>query len=529
MDNTLGLTIKFILSLCAGSALLAGCTDELTSDSVDAVSDGSVIVDYTVSESVGRAVSFTPQPAHVRIKSLTYLLYSEDGELLKKREIPGIAEMREGDWPMRRATMSWAQREALKDTLNIGEKYKAVFVANASPELFGGEEVLYYSKISEGVEVPVKLGEMYLSLPQGTAFDDHNMFYLCVRDIAPLPSTDREHHVDCPVMLQRIVCRTDFLSDVYPAWDTDFSKEKIRAFTDKVYADLIPVSTSKNPLHVNDMLASFTLDFAEYCAAKGFMAIPTFPAWEADFARNVNNLDCTPYLNNISEPDASAIKELLYQSCRQSDKLRNLWLPWKGLSAKVAYSSRADRFYPADKSFTGGQVEESDLSPMLDIVEKSDADGKVTQYAFSLVGFGENDGTSPEKVLLNRFKEVRLYGGGGESNQISVLPVAEEFQIFADCGANDRVQLEYIPIGTLSYNKSVTDGLTYRLSPVNLREQLPNSLFISPEFVQILQDFFKTEKGKKYGEGYDKFILEISLPDLSRDASIIAQPEWRLK
>lgn len=76
------------------------------------------------------------QPKGVRINSLTYLLYSEEGTLEKRREIPGLDTDGES-WPLRRENMSWEQREALKDTLSQGETYHAVFVANIDSAVCG--------------------------------------------------------------------------------------------------------------------------------------------------------------------------------------------------------------------------------------------------------------------------------------------------------------------------------------------------------------------------------------------------------
>lgn len=528
MSNTFSRIIRHTPAVVCGMLFFAGCADDVVSGNQGVSSAGTVVVEYMVEEASTRSVGHTPWPTHERISSLVYLLYDERGDLVKKREIPGIADMEEGDWPMKRSTMTWDQREALKDTLESGQSYNAVFVANADPSLFDGEEVLHITQTEGDMDVPLPFEKIFLSLPVSKAFDDHNMYYLCVRNIVPKAETDREHHLDCPVLLQRMVSRTDFFSDDYPEWDSDFAKGKIRDFTDKVYSKLIPVTKSDNPLYVNDMLSRFTRDFAAWCALNGSMAIPGFPVWEADFAIKVNGLDCRQFLNSISGDDEKGIKEMLYTSCRGNAKLRNLWLPWRGLSAKVAYQGCADRLYVSDRKSGYVEGESFGLTPKLDISEIiDDVAGKV-QHSFTVIGFGENPDATADNVQ-NIMKEIHLFSAADDVTPVSVIPVADDFKSFAWQGGNERVQLAYVPIGKLEYNNSVTDGKTWRLEPVNLREALSESLFLSNEFVQILQNFFKSEKGTQYGEGIDKFILEITLPDLSQDGAIVAEPEWRLR
>lgn len=513
--------------------LLMGCGEDTPAPDKVSPNGKQVVVDYTVGEARTRSVSHDALPAHERIKSLVYLLYDDEGSLLKRREIPGVASMKDGDWPMTRATMTWAQREALKDTLQQGHSYTAVFVANADPSLFGGEEVLHITATEDGEEVPAALDDVYLSLPAATAFGDNNMFYLSVNNIEP-DGYDRDTHCDCPVTLQRIVSRTDFFSDDYPAWDTDFTRGKVRAFTDsKVYGALLPVATSENPLKANDWLKSFTTDFYKFTYA--YTLIPTegvvYAAWLSDFAVKVNGLDCTGSINNsISTTEETDIKNMLYESCLRNGTLKGLWQPWKGLQAKVAYSSRADRFYVSGKTSKAGDAAEA-LSPFLDVVQKeaTATDGSsVTQNTFTLIGFGENADAAAGSEL-NKMTAVQLYESATATSPVATISMTDNVQSFAAQGGNERVQLEYCPIKTLKYNTDFTTGLTYSLPPVNLEELLPGSLTTSSVYMGRLQDFFDSEDGGKYGTGLDNFILRITLPDLSDASALTVTPEWSVK
>lgn len=522
---------RCMLSVFVGAACCMACSEEeemLRTPEEGSANDGVMIVDYTVNEASTRSVSHTPLPAHERIKSLLYLLYDADGRLVKQREIPDIDRMADGDWPMKRSTMTWEQREALKDTLRQGMDYTAVFVANANPALFGGEDVLHMTETIDGVDVPALLENVYLSLPRTKAFDDHNMFYLCVCDITSLPDHDREHPLNCPVRLQRVVSRTDFFSDDYPAWDSDFTRGKIREFTDKVYGQLIPVSSWDNSFHVNDMLKDFTMDFAAWCALSGSMAIPGFPAWEADFAIKVNNLDCSSLLNNLGQEDENQIKEILYQCCLGNTALKALWQSWAGLQAKVAYDGCADRFYVGSRRSGNNVADEMSLTPFLDMVQVPGKEGEPMQNTFTLISFGEN----PDAVTeggVNRMREVQLYQSSDAASPLSVLPLPTDMQSFAEQGGNERVQLKYRPIKTLAYNASFTTGPTYQPEPVNLKSILPSSVFLSSVYIGELQKFFSSEKGRKYGTSMENFIIEITLPDLSRPEALTVEPEWILR
>ncbi len=536
MNNTIkrehGVCNRWLTMVCCG-LLCMGCSEDTVTPDKAPLTGRPVIVDYTVGETQTRSVSHEALPAHKRIKSLVYLLYNDGGELVKQREIPDISGMKEGDWPMTRATMTWAQREALKDTLKQGQNYTAVFVANADKSLFGGEEVLHLTQTQDEETSSLTLDEVYLSLPTTTAFDDHNMFYLCVCGIQP-NGNDRDTHYDCPVTLQRVVSRTDFFSDDYPAWGTDFTNGKIRAFTDEKVCDvLLPGNTTEEkPLDIKTWLGSFTDDFAYF--SKGYIAtLATFQAWIADFTRVLNNLDYSGYINSLSEADKTAIQEQLYNSCLQNARLKGLWQPWKDLQAKVVYSSRADRFYVSGRTAkVGDDTATESLSPFLDMIqqETTTADGStITQNTFTLIGFGENAGTADGNEL-NKMTALRLYTSVSATSSVTEIPMTDNVQSFADQGGNERVQLVYCPIKTLEYNTSFTTGLTYNLEPVNIKNGIKKGMGNYALHSSILDDFFKTEDCKnKYGESLEKFILQITLPDLSQEGALTVTPEWSVK
>lgn len=511
--------------LLATLALCAACTEDNGMDALmgSGLEGGELLVDYAVGESLTRSVSHDPVPANKRISSLTYLLFDAQGELVKRREIPDMDKMEAQDWPMTRTNMTFAQREALRDTLKQGQNYTAVFVANADPKLFDGENVLHLPVTSGNKQ---KLEEVYLSLPATTAFNDGNMFYLDINEIAPTTDNDREHPYNSPVMLERIVNRTDFFSDDYPAWDTRFTQGKIREFTDKVYGQLIPEGLSeKKPLEINEWLKQFTDAFALFATQKGYMGVPTFPAWIADFTRVLNSLDYSGYITGISQDEQDAIKKMLYDSCLKNDSLKGLWQPWTGLMAKVAYTQCANRFFLKERT---SQAEAGEITtPMLDIVtlEGNTPESK-KQHTFTMIGFGGNSDATDGKGQ-NKMKEIQLYGK--DNAVIATLPLTQKVQSFAGQGSNVRVQLAYCPIKEMAYNTNCKTGQSYSLKPVALETSISTGMGSYNQHKAWLQDFLDTQEGQKFGENMNAFVLQIALPDLSQEEALTITPEWTVR
>lgn len=194
-------------SLCCGLLWLAACSSDCPgegyTDSIPELPGGQFVVDYSVGETASRAFGEHLQ-ANQRISSLTYLLYDGDA-LVKKREIPAINT--KTVWPLKRETMTWEQREALKDTLTAGVTYTAVFVANEDKTRFETDFAEADTTYLTGED---KLSTVALQLPT-VPFQDKSMFYLAKETIGAKDTEklDRHNPLNKPVTLQRIVSRTD--------------------------------------------------------------------------------------------------------------------------------------------------------------------------------------------------------------------------------------------------------------------------------------------------------------------------------
>lgn len=206
-----------ILLNCLGAGLLllaaSACVDEqYTSVPVDgaagsALAEGTFVVDYVVSDGKdSRAVIGDELAANKRIRSLLYLLYDSENMLVKERVIPNINE--ETTWPLLRATMTWEQREALKDTLDANSSYTAVFIANTDKTLFGDTQT---DEVLAGKE---NLSTLVLKLPQ-TPFADNNMYYFWSGAISyekpddAISEDSRDNPVSENIVLRRLVSRID--------------------------------------------------------------------------------------------------------------------------------------------------------------------------------------------------------------------------------------------------------------------------------------------------------------------------------
>lgn len=218
--------------LTAALLLAASCANDPAEEILNPSVPGThlpgdtFIIDYAAStgEADTRGLS-----AAERIQSLDYLVYqSTDGgttyTLLKRRAIPDINT--HTTWPLTRKTMTWAQREALKDTLNTSCMYKMVFVANAADWIWDSEndtppsndalknssdKVLQHANLpTDGTEAP-KFEDGRLILPP-RVFTEKDMYYMWSNHDAPVNGADftngdKIHYMD--ITLKRMINKVE--------------------------------------------------------------------------------------------------------------------------------------------------------------------------------------------------------------------------------------------------------------------------------------------------------------------------------
>lgn len=195
-----------LLAVCAcGKENLNTTADGGSDGAATALPEGTFVVDYSVSDGETSRTFEGGLDANQRISSLLYLLYDSEGKLVKEREIPDIND--KTTWPLTRDKMTWEQREALKDTLNSGSTYTAVFLANVKKDLFGKEQT------TELLQNKDNLTDAILYLPQ-TPFKDSNMYYLwkdVLKYTKPENASDdsRDNPLSKKIILRRLVSRMD--------------------------------------------------------------------------------------------------------------------------------------------------------------------------------------------------------------------------------------------------------------------------------------------------------------------------------
>lgn len=215
---------SLLLAVCAcGKENLNTTADGDNGGAATALPEGTFVVDYSVSDGETSRAFEGGLDANQRISSLLYLLYDSEGQLVKEREIPDIDH--ETTWPLTRDKMTWEQREALKDTLNVEMTYTAVFLANTDAGLFkdasdNEEQVLFYKTVTTGTDGTSatttydNLRDVYLKLPS-VPFNDKNMFYISKHTLSAKNAVgttveyDRDTPYNCPVTLKRLVSRMD--------------------------------------------------------------------------------------------------------------------------------------------------------------------------------------------------------------------------------------------------------------------------------------------------------------------------------
>lgn len=195
-----------LLAVCAcGKEILNTTADGDNGGAATALPEGTFVVDYSVSDGETSRAFEGGLVANQRISSLLYLLYDSEGQLVKEREIPDIND--KTTWPLTRDKMTWEQREALKDTLNSGSTYTAVFLANVKKDLFGNTQT------EELLQNKENLTEAVLYLPQ-TPFTVSNMYYLWKEELKytqPEDASDdsRDNPLSKKIILRRLVSRID--------------------------------------------------------------------------------------------------------------------------------------------------------------------------------------------------------------------------------------------------------------------------------------------------------------------------------
>lgn len=462
-------------SLCCGLLWLAACSSDCPgegyTDFIPELPGEQFVVDYSVGETASRAFEAN-LPANKRISSLTYLLYDGDA-LVKKREIPAINTKTE--WPLKRETMTWEQREALKDTLTAGVTYTAVFVANEDKTLFEKNLVEADTTYLTGED---KLSTVALQLPT-IPFQDNSMFYLAKEtiDAKDTEKLDRHNPLNKPVTLQRIVSRTDIRrkatlgdADILAGLEKGKVNKTVTTAVDKALDEFGNKIKKKEPANV---------ELASYC----------------DILVNFMKVE------SVHKRAWSQVSKVMLQNCKSNPAYTSRTVEWiKFTDANLTFPQLSNQFNISTLSAVGG------INSSLQLTVEKDG-------SLSFSSFSNATETNDDFNVFNVLTSLSLNNAAGNELKLgTALPIRG--------GKNVKKMYECNPIETISSTK--TSSATVFLNLNELVDTIENVLS-RKEFVYIVvsKEAFKryiNEVLSSYENStWNAFKLPVTIPDVSGD------------
>lgn len=422
--------------------ILSACSEEL--EGVDAGTDVPVldtdcfVVDYTVEGNEGLSRGENPSP----ITSLTYLLY-QDGELVKERQIPDISS--ETVWPLTRENMTWEQREALKDTLQAWGNYQVVFVANAVYPASGENEDAGISYIT-GKDSYQTLA---LQMP-AQPFSADNMFYLFSSEIKKEDDTDRDHPLNCPVTLKRVVSCVELQRIQIPERDA-YLKERTGKLYDLLIGDQGAIATSVQE-QLNALAIAIQIE-AEKAPDK-------YPNVDK-FLENIRGLSITG--NEVFKDEC--IQALVKEDNDLSSILERQIIPWENTEVSLTFDKAtfATGLKISDFTVSGG----TDEAPV-GYSYKLGEDGTL-----SFIGLGV-DPVDPN-AIPSWYKLVSIaLTTKEETSQTVTISASSTSPLFMQGGKNQKLVYECDPLGEIQLN-NVSAGEKVSVVTYNLTSSVPET------------------------------------------------------
>ena len=526
------------IMLLAALAILGAtsCDDELESSRVSK-KDGLFIVDYLPEVGYGTKSIQNGLDKSQRISSLTYLLYW-DNKLMKRREIPDIGPTTK--WPLRRETMTWGQREALKDTLRQDRTYQVVFVANLD-----GWEAADGTAVSP-LKSEDKYDAAYIELPD-SPFENDNMFYLFNTDVSSdFQNADRDKPYNCPVILQRIVTRQDFWGERLPEWKeptADGEKNPAEEYVHNHSTRLLLqfCFDEKNAFIADAVKGGMTSfwdnlgkDYSKQAVNLGLIdailnldSIKKLNDYASQCEEIANNIQTSMYHQTLLSNDTllSRLDGTLLADCMKNSVLKEQFSKnWQGKNAQFefkAQTSGANQFYLSTWSSKGTNYTKSVLMPVDTACEikKRPYDG------FSWIGFGRNGATDAEET--NQFNILTL----SSKDETTTIEIDASECTTGQTG-NLLYQAIYTPIDSLLCKDANVAKKDYRFMGDMESIFFGNEADRTPEQKTFIESIKKTlnnpatDDMKKYGHNFTAIPLDVKIPDLSIDKAFTIKPKW---
>lgn len=453
--------------------ILSACSEEL--EGVDAGTDVPVldtdcfVVDYTVEGNEGLSRGENTSP----ITSLTYLLY-QDGELVKERQIPDISS--ETVWPLTRENMTWEQREALKDTLQAWGYYQVVFVANAVYPASGENEDAGISYIT-GKDSYQTLA---LQMP-AQPFSADNMFYLFSSEIKKEDDTDRDHPLNCPVTLKRVVSCVELQRIQIPEQDA-YLKERTGNLYYLLIGDQGAIATS-----VQEQLNAL----ADAIQTEAEKAPDQYPNVDK-FLENIRGLSIT---GNEGFKD-ECIQALVKEDNDLSSILERQIIPWENTKVSLTFDKTtfATGLKISDFTVSGG-TDEAPVGYSYELGE----DGTL-----NFIGLGV-DPVDPNAIpSWYKLASITLTTKE-ETSQTVTISASSTFPLFMQGGKNQKLVYKCDPLGEIQLN-NVSAGEKVSVVTYNLTSSVPETYQGLVNQVMTSDSPFGTPEA---------FKIPLKLPDLT--------------
>lgn len=561
--------VSYILLSLLG---LMACENELFEEggSMAPALDGTMyVIDYSADAGGTTKSIHENLPANQRISSLTYLLYEgTEGTLVKRREIPDIGE--QTTWPLKREKMTWAQREALKDTLSVERIYRVVFIANIDSSKLGWEDE--NGDLCSPLRNPGRYADAYLCYPTDKAFTDNSMFYWFNTTIEPV-SVDRDTPYNCPVILRRVVTRTDVLTEHFPAWEgidgtadgeeEQSIPEEVKAFIEpyvrSLFTEAVGETTNTNAfisVQVDEKMKDLLTSISKYFNDQIIPKPEDVELTEEQIASNANYTKWRDAVNKlIDELDHESVFTFLLQKkpyealmsplrtdCLNNQDLRTLWkASWRlGDEAVVTFNQNT----PDDPATATGVARISldqttaigvGESPYLPVDSSAvlTQDGIESQYdLFTWIGFGDPNN--------NIFEKISFYTEGVDTPE--ELPVSD---LKTGQSGNEWYQLIYRPMRQLGFGETLTDRSEATNVPGDFKQILNFSSLTqqnaegqeepwSQEEINALiaamnQADILGENGKYAEQKLDAITFPITLKDLSQSGALKFTESWTIQ
>lgn len=451
-----------LYTLCTAALLLASCANDPAEGIPAGIPDtnggnlpqGTFVIDYTAS--TGDAS--TRATAAERIQSLDYLLYekaagSDDFLLKHRRTIPDIG----GNtvWPLTRETMTWAQREALKDTLNTNCKYKMVFVANAGKKSDGTD--IWDKDVLEDVTVGDNFNAGRLVLPP-RLFTDNDMYYMWSNHNAPLDGSryNKDNPASMEITLERMINKVEVrLDEEIPADETELDKQ----LTEKVTAYYNELLSPTNAEGLYSELQTGLTNLADGISpGANYDYDVSYRGGKTKVATCIKSED---FIAGIIEGELATFLQSFKDQLFQLYKTQCYWQA--ASTVQIEYNENA---YAQSIDFSRKTYHSNEADPL---------SYKLQNNTFIYYAFGNN---SPNDNL-NKVKNYQFMEEEGSNSPLFMIP-AESLSSNQEQGGNHYLQFSCNPIGTI--NDTATKTYTFSINIVTKYETINNCTWNDEHF-----------------------------------------------